>query len=1212
MKTKIYKILGLALTLVLLASLTVGLAAAPAGANPGTLKWTKLSLPKVEEWTPSGDWAGFVETEGDYWATPDIDLGPIAQTPDGDILFAAVADDGYDTWFDVLKSTDGGYSWVPIGFYEAWLDNGDATPIVAILTSPDYTEDTTVLVATELTVYQSVDGGKNFVCMEDTPPWDTNGGGTITSMDVSLDDRGRLAYMVGTTGGDFSATDPGSDVWVFSTETGLQWQPQFIDVAFGTTSQIDYNVLACAFSPFFADDEGITAVVTYSFDVLSVPAVPGESVGSTDGSGDLAGTLANFPVVAGSVTMDDTTNAYTDDGAGNLTGAPAGTGTIDYTDGDFTIAGGELSAAVTAGYDYYDYSGTTNAMTKMRFSIANTDTGGGWGTDIQDATFVNANLVPFGSASACIGFPEDFDFFGVGNNICFVGIYGADPLDEGGDVYQMLLKESGTSKAVDLNIRGVLTTLAPTATDIVSIDVCGPADGASILVGLDEGNLGAAPETFLVFHSEDSGDSWAPAGKPPTGGNPIGTPVASLDFEGAWTQVLMAPDYCTSGMAYASTQDDGGATSAFSRTTDGGNSWNQISLIDLGDDTYMIPGFTGLDATGYNAAGTIRTVMQVGGLGSVFETQNAGKNWERIFSYGNPGVTTAIGQIVVHDADTFFAVDDTAGYIWRSSDTGATWPKKITTKDDLTTVTFVSPTTLYTGHADGSIWWSTKSGTGWTKPDDSEVPDTPIKILSVMGDVVLVSTGDGMVFASGDGGETVERVGINNPGAAGADGDAALATPDFSFASNNLIYCAVIIGGEDNVADGPDGGIWRTELDLSDPGSSLWVRIDNCQDLTPYDYTGVIAGSPVVCLPPSGVAYVVNQEVVINPDADLEGGLWRSTSATADVDGVHPPYWEKENKNLDVDASLAWLSADVFPTTIFAWNANDGLPTGMGGTGNYWDQVVMFTDTLDTGVTLAMPAADETGVGLLPEGYVYPEVTIAWEEMAGATGYQYQMAIDPAFKTLIPPGCGFTSSLAVGSIELNPNTTYYWRVRVAAESSLIGAPLISPWSETWKFKTAIGASMARPALQAPWPGEPDVSLSPTFEWSGIEWADVYEYELALDPTTTAGGYFTEPLVALVGTDSLVSTAWKCDITLDYETRYYWHVKAIGVDTDTPWSDVGTFTTMGVPAEAPTAQPPITIPPTQEITPAWIWAVVIIGAILVIAVIVLIVTTRRVP
>ena len=154
--------------------------------------------------------------------------------------------------------------------------------------------------------------------------------------------------------------------------------------------------------------------------------------------------------------------------------------------------------------------------------------------------------------------------------------------------------------------------------------------------------------------------------------------------------------------------------------------------------------------------------------------------------------------------------------------------------------------------------------------------------------------------------------------------------------------------------------------------------------------------------------------------------------------------------------------------------------------------------------------------------------------------------------------------------------------------------------------------MARPALEAPEAGGTDIALSPTFEWSGIEWAETYEFELGLDPATTAGGYFAEPLVALVGTNALVSTAWKCDIALDYEGRYYWHVKAIGVDTDTPWSDVGTFVTMSkapVPVEP---VEPIVIPPVQPITPAWIWAIVIIGAVLVIAVIVLIVTTRRTP
>jgi hypothetical protein len=355
-----------------------------------------------------------------------------------------------------------------------------------------------------------------------------------------------------------------------------------------------------------------------------------------------------------------------------------------------------------------------------------------------------------------------------------------------------------------------------------------------------------------------------------------------------------------------------------------------------------------------------------------------------------------------------------------------------------------------------------------------------------------------------------------------------------------------------------------------------------------------------------------------DPDPeDNSGGMWRSTNPTADIDSIIPPYFERENKGLKGDGTLPpdglddmviLLSLDLKPPTLsptfFYFNA----------VAPYYDQVVMFTDILNVGVTLVTPEADAVGVGLLPEnmiGDVYPVVDFAWDEMAGATGYQFQVSIDANFKTKVIDL--FTDNLG-GDIDypLLCNTTYYWRVRVAQEGSLIGAPLISPWSQTYKFKTVIGPSMQRPLLQAPLPGETDVPLSPTFEWSGIEWAETYEYELSRSPTTTAGGYFTEPLVALVSADALVSTAWKCDITLDYSTRYYWHVKALGVDTDTPWSDVGTFTTMGVPSETPTSQPPVVIPPAENITPAWIWAIVIIGAILVIAVIVLIVTTRRVP
>jgi len=1115
MKSKFYKLIGIALTVVLLASLTVGLAGVPAGADTSNLKFTKLDLPQVEAWTIEAD---FAVSEGDYWVTPDIDVGPIAISPDGEVLFASVYDDG-DNFYEILKSLDGGYSWTVTGFYdEAFTNWGDNFPIVDIVTSPEYGDDTTIVVATTIGVYISDDGGKNFINIGWSSP--------NTDLDVTITDDEDLAIMVGLTGGE-----------VFIKKGLLGWTAQNIAAAYP-----GYDVLACNFLPTFSADGniGISAVIS---------------------------------------------------------------------------------------------DGSTTMMTFSFEDIDNPSPLGGWNVSgIADAPITDAEGNPFPSVFARAAFPDDFDSFGIGNNVCFVGVattLGAATLPltppDGSDAYKIVLKEAGTSSAVDLDVRGVQTTLLPTSTAVTSIEVCGNAEGATILVGTDTCNLTDTPMYFFTYRTDDSGETWVPAMKSLTGGDEV-TP--NLIYINAMTQVLMAPDFCSGSTAYASTQDNGNlgfvsefvgdapnGTSAFQRTTDGAESWNQISIIDYAydDDDYWINAY-GFSATGFIADGTLRMITSLdetpfNSVDGAMWQRFGEKHWERILSYATPGVTDSLFQISAPmDGSALFAVDLANACMWRSTDGGVTWPKKINTKPGLQWVTAVSATNLYTSHIaalanNSGIWWTTKSGTGWNKPDDSEIPNTAVvPSVSVMGDVVICSTFAGEAYISSDGGETVEKVGKNTPGRAGGPN---LVTADLGFAGNGILYY---------VSLGPPAGhgVWRTSVDLADPGACKWERIDNNQDSTGafvYDETNVICGSPAITLPMNGILYVADGSAVNTATPDDFGGLWRCTNPTADLDSTTPPYFERETKGLVTGDSIGLKSLDLAPPTLApTFFCNNNTPAF------YWEQMVMFTDILNVGVPLAVPEADAVGVGLLPEGAVYPQVALLWQEMAGARSYEFQVAIDPDFKTKIPPGCGFTDSLSSGPMNLDPNMTYYWRVRVANElpTTLLGAPLISPWSETFKFKTAIGASMARPRLEAPDNGEFDIPLSPTFEWSGIEWAEVYEYELGLDPTTTAGGYFAEPLVALVGTNSLVSTAWKCDTTLDYETRYYWHVKAIGVDTDTPWSDVGTFTTMGVPPTTPTPVPPVEIPPAQNITPAWIWAIVIIGAILVIAVVVLIVTTRRVP
>jgi len=131
---------------------------------------------------------------------------------------------------------------------------------------------------------------------------------------------------------------------------------------------------------------------------------------------------------------------------------------------------------------------------------------------------------------------------------------------------------------------------------------------------------------------------------------------------------------------------------------------------------------------------------------------------------------------------------------------------------------------------------------------------------------------------------------------------------------------------------------------------------------------------------------------------------------------------------------------------------------------------------------------------------------------------------------------------------------------------------------------------------------------------------MYQFQLSDDPafgTTLAD-------------EQVAETGIMPAVTLNRGTTYFWRVRTIA-PIEGGWSTVANFlVAMEAPAPAPpvvieTVPPPvIEIPPAQpapiieippapapeKIAPAYIWAIIIIGAVLVIAVIVLIVRTRR--
>ena len=186
--------------------------------------------------------------------------------------------------------------------------------------------------------------------------------------------------------------------------------------------------------------------------------------------------------------------------------------------------------------------------------------------------------------------------------------------------------------------------------------------------------------------------------------------------------------------------------------------------------------------------------------------------------------------------------------------------------------------------------------------------------------------------------------------------------------------------------------------------------------------------------------------------------------------------------------------------------------------------------------------------------------------------------------------------------ELPCGRTYTWHVREANTET--DECVHSPWSETWSF--TIEASSAN-AVKLIAPQQGDTVYQRTgvgFSWTSVYDANKYTFVLSKNAD----------LSGALATAEVNGTAYAYSGTLDYETTYYWQVTAWKGNTMMSQSDIGTFAIAAeeyIPPEPQPVEPPvINIPPTQQITPTWIYAVIGIGAALIVVVIVLIVRSRR--
>jgi photosystem II stability/assembly factor-like uncharacterized protein len=1047
----------------------------------------------------------------------------------------------------LYKSADGGKTWTTTN-----VGAGLPAGIVAMDVSPMYATDTTILAATATALYRSRDGGQDFLSVITAPVTLT---GTIKSIDIApyYVSSGGTAMLIATT-----------------------------------------NMIAL-----YSDDLGWRNITTATFTV-----------------GPTTGQPTNF--APGNILVAHFSPTY-------------------QTDGEIlAVVSGPVVAPMTS------------AGTVLETLFANS----AWNATVQPSNLtVNATPANFvdlsATAVASLAFPSDYNSSSSTLNRVFVSV--GDPLGTatsptvGFDVWRV----NGS-----VNSGGTVTN----ATQMRLTDATSPANNTSLAY------TGTTATGTLVVGEYGTGGVWYDSSPNSTGGwiqsssgfvpgNNVGQNVR-VQFPmstGANPTTLYA---ATDNRAVSPTLNWG---SAFFSSTDY-NSFKAMSLISvpnlniisLSQPSGPIKGTTDqyLMMTANQGA---PTVVTLGDIQMIFKSTDSGATWAEVFGMADnipgPGTppsnaTPPVGQVAGQALNNIFTTSTyatdktvyipmTANTIWKTTDGGNTWSSIISTtpNNSISAFGLIDANTYWLGSNQGGIY---KSGS-YTQIAtlDGTVP-FQIFVLPIG---LIINTWTGEVYLSSDQGATFTRLGnanqFSNGSTVGPGPNQTFFNDRASLAfdvPNKTIYAA-------NSTNTISSTIYKwtigTDTSWVNWCTVAYVPIGTAAPLPAP--TGVNISSLI--LAGDGTLYVrIPNNLPFAPTGSIYNSqLLRSVNLTAPqgqqtfsgipgTDSTTNGFGNTGGGNLPGGKST-WIVTDATAQTNTIFQIVSGVATTQTG---YPVVIKSYVDTL-TGmpVTTAPKNADN-----IPNPY-----TFTWNAVTSPqqVTYQVQIATDSGFNGLItlPAGgpnnvAGQTTATSMfvntvgGSPVLNPGTSYFFRVSTVL-------PLPSKWSNTVAFTVKLGTTGSditglNGNRISPAAGASGVPLTPSFQWASVSGADSYHIQVADNPG------FTTPLADA----STKDTFYTMTTALKPGTTYYWRIQSVsGTNASDYVSNVFTTANAGSPggtggtgstttvAPAPAITPTIIVtipapaPAAPPATPAYIWVIIAIGAVLVIAVIVLIARTRRV-
>jgi hypothetical protein len=594
---------------------------------------------------------------------------------------------------------------------------------------------------------------------------------------------------------------------------------------------------------------------------------------------------------------------------------------------------------------------------------------------------------------------------------------------------------------------------------ISSLAYYGTYSSGKLLAGEVIGNpsSAAAMTWFTDTPITCAGTCWYQAQKAATGGGNSG-------FANA--QVIWSPDGRRSYCATSSAQLNNAASwpggyltgrsldeSAFSLSTDNGETWNQFSLIDTEIDFLSDVAVTPASDIIYLAS--VNNHGGINNFDSIWRTTGAPtvQVWERVLCL--PSTTNDIimrTNNVGNDPAIYFASRST-GDLWQSLDGGQTWNNTlpgvnvtdfaVTKIDNAPNIYILNNNYIRRGTTNGQNWqWSTNIdtnlGTGHS------VNATPTGVI-VVGDSI-----EGMASYSLDGGASFTRTtAIPQLGK-------MQIVADYRFRDASLLYAA---------SDSAGSGIYYWIV-----GSSLnWEAMGS-------------PGHGFYGLAQLGTLY----------------GAWSSAGNTAvdrtlEPEKLGPPFIEWDSLNvgltpgvvftreplsLKISAGINLWAIDNRPytaTTGRLWNFYDGLSPSP----QYTPPPPPSHELLFQAPVPVAPAANEVIPVYLDTGDI-GDIVFKWRHATEAVEYELWLAKDEAFsqivlkQTIKPENQQSPAWTLPKTVDLEKGKQYFWKIRVIQAET--GETNEGQWSRVMSFSVASlpseGISATEPSTVTPPGGAP--------------------------------------------------------------------------------------------------------------------------------------------